>query len=719
MNQEIFRKTLVCQQDQSDCGVACLQWLVRYYGGDISLETLRELSGTSKQGTTLLGLYQAANRIGFEADGCEADINALIEHNEPTILHVQLENNLQHYLICFAYQKGGVFVVGDPSGKVQNYTQQELDKIWISKKCLTLKPVERFQKVSSIWQAKKNWLLNLIRDDANILVVSIVIGLGIAVLGLVMSIFSQKLIDEILPSKNFKKLYLGIGLVFFLLLIRSGFIALRQYILLRQGKDFNSRIVGSFYDSLLLLPKSFFDTRKIGDLVARMNDTARIQRVISQIAGNVIIDILVVCVSLGFLFSYQWQMGTFALIVLPFYFYLIYRFNKHIIEAQRNLMSAYALRESNYISTLQGIRAIKNFNKQSFFSQLNRTFYANFQDKVFHLGKIDIRISIISSVATVIFLVSFLAYLSYEVLHGNMKTGEMMAVLGMASSLMPSISNLALLAIPINEAKIAFDRMFEFVSIEPEKQEGVEVNEFKSLIVKNLSFRFAGRKLLLDDISLEIDKGKFVAIIGESGSGKSTLSQIIEKFYEPESGKITVNSTNELSKIQTNSWRKIIGIVPQEIHLFNGSVIDNICVGEIPNNLSEFTTFCKEFGFEDFLNNLPQGIATIVGEEGINLSGGQKQIIALLRVLYKKPQLLILDEATSALDRNTEKFVMNLLEKLKSKIGVLFISHRLNTIKSVADSIYIIENGKITHSGNHEQLLLSENIYSQYWLEMI
>ncbi|WP_435356639.1 peptidase domain-containing ABC transporter [Emticicia sp. SJ17W-69] len=718
MNQKVFEKTLVRQQDQSDCGVACLQWLVRYYRGEISLEKLRELSGTSKQGTTLLGLYQAANQIGFVAEGCEADINALIEHDEPTILHVQLENNLQHYIICFSYLKEGGFVIGDPSGKIQNYSQEELDKIWMSKKCLTLKPTEQFQQYESIWRAKKKWLFNLIRDDANILIASIAIGLSIAVLGLVMSVFSQKLIDEILPTKNFKKLYLGVALVFFLLLIRVGFVALHQYILLKQGKDFNSRIVGSFYDSLLFLPKSFFDTRKIGDLVARMNDTARIQRVISQIVGNVMIDVLVVFVSLGFLFSYQWQIGLFALIVLPFYFLLIYRFNKPVIEAQRNLMSAYALRESNYISTLQGIRTIKNFNKQPFFSQLNRAFYGNFQDKVFSLGKIDIRISIISSIASVIFLVSILAYLCYEVLHGKMKIGEMMAVLGMASSLMPSISNLALLAIPINEAKIAFDRMFEFVSIPSEKEEGVEIKEFKSLIVNNLSFRFAGRKQLFNNISFEIRKGECVAIIGESGSGKSTLSQILEKFYEPENGQILINNKSELSKIQTNSWRKILGIIPQEIHLFNGTVIENICIGEIPKDLSEFMAFCKEYGFEDFINNLPQGIMTIVGEEGINLSGGQKQIIALLRVLYKKPQLLILDEATSALDRNIEKILMNLLKKLKSEIGILFISHRLNTLKNVADSIYILENGEITHSGNHEQLLLSENIYSQYWLEM-
>ena len=714
MNQNLFKKTLVRQQDQSDCGVACLQWLVRYYEGEVSLEKLRELSGTNKQGTTLLGLYQAANQIGFEAEGCEADINALIEHGEPIILHVKLDNNLQHYVICFSYTKKDSFIVGDPSGKIDYYTKSELDKIWVSKKCLILKPGKDFQKSKSIWQAKKKRLVQLIRDDASILGASIFIGLGIAILGLVMSIFSQKLIDEILPAKDFKRMYLGISLVFFLLLVRAGFTSLRQHILLRQGKDFNGRMVSSFYDSLLLLPKSFFDTRKIGDLVARMNDTARIQRVISQIAGNVMIDILVVCVSLGFLFSYQWQMGTFALIVLPFYFFLVYRFNKAVIEAQRSLMGAYALKESNYISTLQGIRTIKNFNKQSFFSQLNRAFYGNFQEKVFNLGKIDIRINIVSSIASVIFLISILFYLCHEVLQGNIKTGEMMAVLGMASSLMPSVSNLALLSIPLNEAKIAFDRMFEFVSINPENQEGLEVKVFNSLTVKDVCFRFAGRIPILKNISFEISKGEMIGIVGESGSGKSTLSQILEKFYTAESGEILLNHYIELSTIQTNSWREIIGVVPQEIYLFNGTVVENICMGEIPNDLNKFMIFCQEYGFEDFLNTLPNGFMTIIGEEGVNLSGGQKQLIAILRVLYKKPQLLILDEATSALDRTTERFVMKLLEKLKPQMGILFISHRLNTIMN-ADKIIVLENGTMIEEGTHHELFMKQGAYMKMW----
>lgn len=205
-------------------------------------------------------------------------------------------------------------------------------------------------------------------------------------------------------------------------------------------------------------------------------------------------------------------------------------------------------------------------------------------------------------------------------------------------------------------------------------------------------------------------------MVGESGSGKSTLGQILQRFYSFENGSIKVNKEYELNDIELKSFRNLIGVIPQEINIFNGTVIDNILLGDTvtPETIMEFIT---QYGFLDYFNQLPQGLATIVGEEGINLSGGQKQIIAFARVLFKKPQFLILDESTSAMDRNTENFSMKLLEKIKPKCAIFFISHRLNTLKNIADEIYVLENNTITHHGNHEQLLQINNFYSEYWKE--
>lgn len=714
MNKKHIEKTHTLQLDQSDCGVACLMSLIKLNGGTNSIEKLRELSGTTKQGTSMLGLYQVANQIGFTAEGCEADIQALIDHKQPVILHVVIENQLQHYVVCYEYDIEKGFLIGDPAKGIYYLKADELDKIWVSKSCLTLEVNESFIKAETEKHSQKKWFLSLLKEDYKLLWISVLLGVFVAGLGLAMSLFSQKLIDDILPSNNIKKLVSGIGLLTILLLARVGISALREFFLLQQSKDFNNRINTNFFSSLLQLPKPFFDTRKIGELVARLNDTQRVQRVIKMLASSLVIDVLVSLISMVFLFMYSWKIGFISLLSVPIYFYIIFRSNKKIINSQKEVMQSYAFNESNYINTIQGIATIKNDNKQEVFNKTNEVIFANFQDKIFNLGKINIALSWQSGLASVFFLIGVLVYTSIQVFNKEIKLGELMAILGIVSSLMPSIANLALISIPINEAKIAFNRMYEFASIEKEYEEGLTISEINSIKIQNLSFRFAGRSELFTNINLNIEKGKFTAIVGESGSGKSTLGQILQRFYNFENGAIIVNNQYNLNKIELKSYRNLIGVIPQEITIFNGNVLDNILLGNIDTqeNILQFLT---HFGFDTYFNQLPQGLATILGEEGINLSGGQKQIIALARVLYKKPQLLILDEATSAMDRNTENFTMNLLKRVKPNCAIFFISHRLNALKNNADIIFILENKTISKLGTHEDLMKSTNFYSDFW----
>lgn len=706
-------KTLTLQHDQTDCGVACLLSLIRYYGGDYSMEKLRELSGTNTGGTSLLGLYQAANQTGFTAEGCEADIPALIEHAQPVILHVVQEKYLNHYVVCYGHADGK-FIIGDPAKGITHYTQEELKQTWQSKACLTLTPDETFIKTETQKSDKRKWFISLLKEDKELLAFSILLGLCIAVLGMAMAIFSQKLIDDILPSQNSRKLVAGILLLAFLLLVRTGLDAIRNLFLIRQTRDFNNRINDRFYSSLLWLPKLFFDTRKTGELVARLNDTQGVQRVITTIAGSTIIDALTALVSFAFLFYYSWQTGIIATVSLPFYFLLVYAFNRRIISAQRQVMQGYALSESNYITTMQGIAAIKNSNRIPFFQKLNRLIYGNFQEKAVTLGKINVKLTVFSSIFSVLFLVGILSYTSFLVFNNQMKLGELMAILSISGSLLPAVAGLALIAIPINEAKVAFNRMYEFAALKPEEAGSTPNTDFRSLEVERLAFRFAGQKQLLKDISLTVKKGECVAIVGESGCGKSTFIQILQKFYPFESGTITINGNIGLSEIKTQDWRNIIGVIPQEIAIFNGNVVDNLLLSP-EDNPADVEKFIADYGFMPFIQSLPQGFGTILGEEGINLSGGQKQMLALIRILYRKPQLLILDEFTSGMDRETEQVALQLINRLKAQTAILFVSHRLYSLKNIADRIYIFDKGTVSHSGTHVQLLQSSNFYSDYW----
>lgn len=735
VNTHIIKKTFVRQQDSSDCGVACLKSAIRFYEGDISLERLRELTGTSIQGTTLLGLYEAAQKTGFDAEGCEAGISDLVQHGEPTILHVLVEGELEHYVLWYGHintlgeerrgdKNNGTIrkhLIGDPARGVIELTDQELANIWKSGKCLTLAPNTRFIKLGYQNKRKKEWFLNLIREDIGLLATASGLGLLMAVLGMVMAVFSQKLIDDILPAKNLTKLLTGILLVTFLLLVRVGLEMMRTYILLRQSKDFSNRIISGFYDKLLDLPKSFFDKRKTGDIVARMNDTARIQRVISQLAGQVLVDVLVVMVSVGFLFFYSWQIALGLIACMPVYFMLIYRFHRPIGEKQRQGMVHYALNESNFISTVSGIRPIKSLNRQSIFGMLNRTMYGVYQDCIWGLAMVQLRLNIYASVSGILILVGILSYASYMVLIGTLKTGELMAIIGMGSSLLPSVAGLALLAIPVNEAKIAFERMFEFTDLDPECFDNSEECQdivIESLQIKNISFRFPGRKTILNDFSMELKKGEIAGVVGESGCGKSTLLQVIERFYEPESGQLSVNDTVDAHSIPLGDWRKNIACVPQDVHIFSGTVLDNILLGLQPDheNLEKF--FNLE-SISSFVNTLPQGVLTLVGEEGLNLSGGQKQWIGMMRAFIQKPKILLLDEATSAMDAESEQKILQLLLQLKSQMGIIYVSHRLHTLPKLCDRIYILEGGQLTASGSHQDLLERDNLYSNFWKGLI
>lgn len=723
---KILQKTFTLQQGKSDCGVACLLSVIKYYRGSATLENLRKLSGTNITGTTLLGLYQAAKQTGFAAQGCESDMEGLMNHGRPCILHVVIDEKMEHYVVCFGAaplqkeEEEPSFIIGDPAKGIIYLTRGELEKIWKSKTCLTLEPKESFKKATDIKSEKRKWIIELIKTDYPILAIAAALGVIVAALSMIMAVFSQKIIDELLPKKEFTKLYLGIGLVFFLLLIKEGLSVLRQYFLIRQGKDFNIRIIDFFYHQLLQLPKPFFDTRKIGEFTARLTDTSRIQRVISQLAGSTAIDILMAIVSTVFIFVYSWQAGIACLIAMPVFYLLIYVHNKKIIEGQRSIMVSYAMAEGNYISTLQGIEPIKNYNKQELFSTSNKNIYEIYQTNIFSLGKIQIRLSFLANAFGVIFLIAVLTFTSYQVLHDHLKTGELIAILSMLGFLLPCVARLALIKIPINEAKIAFDRMFEFTSIEPEKDEDeIDIKKFERLLVQNLSFRFAGRRPIIKDISFEVNKGEVIAIMGENGCGKSTLVQILQKHYQPEAGKIFLNNEMFLHETSATAWRKLIGVVPQNIHIFNGTVLDNIAFDDVQNRAQEVILFLQQMGFAPFIDSLPQSLVTLVGEEGINLSGGQKQMIALARALYHKPQLLILDEATAAMDRQSERFVLQLLQHLKKEMAIIFITHRLHVLKSFCDRIYILENGAISNYGNHGQLLETKNLYSNYWNDLV
>ena len=712
-----IRKTSVLQHDSSDCGVACLASVIRYNGGETTLDRLRNLSGTGKTGTSMLGLYQAAEKHGILAEGYEATVESIKEYEHPLILHVLIDEKLEHYILSYGFENGH-FLIWDPARGFLTMKEQDLDKIWKSKKCLSVRPGSNFEVKSTKKGEKRRWLLSMLKPDKDLLLVSVILGILFSLLGMVMAIYSQKLIDKILPSGKFTLLFASAGLVLLLLIVRIAISGIRQLFLLSQGKLFNVRVVDDFFTILLDLPKWFFDTRKTGDFVARLNDTMRIQKVIADIVSIYIIDILVLILTTGLMFYYSVEAGLLSLVCLPIIYFIIYRMNNSIKTSQHEMMSAYAMNESNFIDSVQGILTIKNLGWKKYFIKRNNLIYSDFQEKAVSLGKIKITLSIVTGVTSSLYLIILLIWSSMKVMSSELTPGELMAIISLGSTLLPSLLNLALITVPITEAKVAINRMFEFTQIESEANRDINAAEsikIDTLELRSIFFRYPGQKLLLEDINLVVKKGEIVSLAGESGSGKSTLASIILKHYDYESGEIVINNNINATAYNLNDWRSKISLVPQDIHIFSGTILQNLISDPDETKLKYLLEVLEQYGLTPFYNNFPSGLLTIVGEEGINLSGGQKQLIAFTRAILQSPDIMIIDEGTANMDRITEIFIHNLIVGLKCRMGILLISHKINILKDISDKICVLEGKTIKYEGTHDELMEKSPTYIQYF----
>jgi len=722
-----IRETFTRQYSQYYCGLACLTSIVKYHGGDTTQEKLRDSSGTTLQGTSLLGLYQSAQKLGFTANAYEADLENLKKIEVPVILHILKDEKLEHYVVCYGYNNGK-FLLGDPGWGIIEYRDEELEAVWKSHAMLVLKPNDSFVRKENHTRNMLAWFKELVKDDVPVLAVAAFMGMVLAVLGLAVAIYTQKLIDKILPSNNTRLLFQSLA-IFVLILIAKAFLGyIRGIFLVRQSKEMNIRVVSSFFGKLMLLPQNFFDCTSTGDMIGRLNDSQRIQRVVINLSSNIVIDILIILSASVYIFMLSPSTGLISLLSIPVFGALAWRYNRNIIDKQREVMQSYAASESKYIDTIQGIKVVKAANKEGLLSKSVQGVYNFFQDKVYELSILGNKINLLAQLGSVALISAVIAWTAYLVLGKQLLLGEMMGIVSIVGSLVTSVINTAMANIQFQEAKIAFERMYEFSSAEPEYETQVQSQKSKvqslespatsieTLEVKGLNFRFAGKSLLLKDINATFKRGEIATIFGEIGCGKSTLISVLQRFYPVESGEILANGAN-WQEIDVPQWRSKVAAVEQHVKLFNGTILENICMDEYIN-FERVDNFCKEIGIDHFINEFQQGYATIISENSANLSGGQQQLIALARALYQKPQILLLDEATAAMDRRTEQFVLKLLQRLKNEMIVIFVTHRVQLARHT-DKIIVIENKQISTAGTHEEVIRNNRLYREAFEEVL
>ncbi len=689
-----IKKIFISQHDEADCGAACLLMIVKYFGGISSLETVRERCGTSSNGTTMLGLIKASEEFGLKAEGFQTDIYHLKKMINPIILHVH-KNHFDHYIVCFGYHNDK-FVIADPAEGVLTYNERQIENIWISKYCLSLEKDDSFIFKPATYVNMHKTFYKLIKEDTGLLIISSCIGIVISILNLSIAIFSEKLVDVIIPQHKIRTLILSLTLLFFVLVLRTIFFAVREYIITFQGLRLNKRLISFFYSHILELPIIFFRTRTIGDITTRFGDIYKICSFIKNLTSNFIIDLFIIIVSIVAIFTYSSNIGFLILTTIPLTFIFTYRYNKRLLNKQKNMMAAYSQCENSFINTINGIDVIKILKKQDYFNKKNIYIYNKYLNKRFDLEKDNIRLSMTTDFICVCLLILCITLISIQILKYNTDIGIFIAIITLTGSMLPSIINLMLYIIPLNEAKAAFYRMIEILSINKEtNNDNYTIDTVYEVHFQKINFSYPGNDILLKNITVTFKKNEIVFITGENGTGKSTLCNILEKFYTPSNGEIIINHMINLKNISFSEWRKHIGFMEQTPWIINGTIMDNIILGDENISPNYILEKCEQWGINSFFNNLPQKYSTEIEDNGNNLSLGQKQIIAFIRVLIRNYEIIILDEPLASLDKQNSIFIMNLLTKIKEGRIIIIISHNIEQYKNLADKIYAINKGSL------------------------
>lgn len=707
--------TLIKQHDMRDCGAACLASVAGHYGLQLPIAKIRQLCHTDKRGTNALGLIQGLEQIGFNAKGVKASLENLPQAPLPAIAHTIFKEQFQHYVVIYKIHKGKISVMNPAYGKIETYTTEEFAKIWTGVLIL-LEPNEYFEKRNEKTGLYQRFY-QLIQPHRSILLQALVGAIFYTLLGLSTSIYIQKITDYVLVDGNRRLLNLLSVIMIVLLLFQIFLGVMKSVLTLQTGQKIDKYLILGYYKHLLKLPQRFFDTMRVGEIISRVNDAVKIRTFINDVSIQIVVNVFIVLFSFALMFTYYWKLALIVALVIPFYLGIYVITNWLNKKVERRMMEESAELESHLVESLNAVKTIKQFGAEIYannktdihFSTLLKTIYKSVLNDLFS----DNTSEFISRIFTIVLLWVGAGY----VIDREITPGELLSFYALIGYFTSPVSQLIGMNKSIQNALIASDRLFEIMDLEQEEvTDKIELTaeQIGNINFENVTFSYGSRREVFKDFSCVIQKGKTTAIVGESGSGKTTLATLIQNLYPVNSGKITIGDY-EVQYLSHYSLRTLIGVVPQQIDLFSGNVIENIAFGEDFPDMQRVIDLTKQLGILSFIEQLPNGFQTHLGENGSQLSGGQRQRIAIARALYKNPEILILDEATSSLDTDSEQVIQAALNELKrTNKTLIVIAHRLSTIAH-SDTILVLKNGQLIEQGTHQELLARETTYKAMW----
>ncbi|KAF5071874.1 Lactococcin-G-processing and transport ATP-binding protein LagD [anaerobic digester metagenome] len=704
----------VKQRDIMDCGAACIASIAAHYKLHLPVARVRQLANTDKKGTNILGLTEAAEKLGFMAKGVKGTYDSLLKIPTPAIAHLHLPNGLLHFVVIIKATEKGVRVMDPATGNIESRSKEVFSKEWTGILVLMV-PSDGFEikneKVSNITR-----LFALLKPHRAVMTQALVGAIFFSIIGLSTSIYIQKLTDFVFVNGN-RNLLNIMSVAMIALLVVQVVLGIYQTIFtLKTGQLIDAKLILGYYKHLLKLPQRFFDTMQTGEIISRINDAVKIRSFINNTLISLIVNVLIVGFSFALMFIYSWKMALLVLAVIPIYIGLYAITNRLNKKTERRIMEEAASLESQLVESINTVGTIKRFGIEEFSNTKTEYRFIKLLNSGYTSGLNSVFTSFSTTFVSRLFTIIVLWVGSYFVLTSKLTVGELLSFYAILGYFSGPLNSLIGVNLSIQHAFIASDRLFEIMDLEQEKENRVALTKdlIGDIVFQNVSFRYGSRIDVFKDFNLTIKKGQITAIVGESGSGKSTLIHLLQNIYPISSGKIYINDI-DITQFENHSLRQIVGVIPQKVELFKGSIAENISIGEFEPDMNRVLEICKKVGLTKFIEQLPEGYSTDIGENGTSLSGGQRQKIAFARVMYRNPEIVILDEATSALDTESEDTLMEVIQEMKQKgKTVIMIAHRLSTVLN-ADRIVVMDNGNVIEQGTHNSLYTSGGKYFRMW----
>lgn len=706
-----------------DCGPACLRIISKYYGKNLRADTLRKLSNTTRLGSSLYGLSEAAETIGFRSISIKCDFQTLKkEAHLPCIAHWR--NN--HFVVVYAIKNGKVYV-SDPAMSKLVYTEEEFIEGWIGKNAfrdtkegivLLLDTTPRFtdfhEDAKGTFEDGFSFILKYFLKYKNFILQLLLALTAGSLLSLLFPFLTQSVVDIGIQNKDLGFIYLILISQLCLTIGQTVIELIRSWVLLHLSTRINVSLVSDFFVKLMKLPISYFDVKMTGDIMQRIHDHSRIESFLTSATLQIIFSIFNAIVFSVLLLFFSAKIFFVFTIFSVLYVVWILVFMKRRAKLDYANFAVASQEQSKVMELITGMQDIKLHNAE----RQKRWGWEYLQASLFKLRIKSLTLEQMQSVGSNMIhhlqniVVSILS--ATAVIDGDLTLGMMMAVSYIVGQINAPVSQFVSFLHQAQNARISMDRLTEIHSKRNEEDPDDEkITDFapdENIVIRDLSFKYPGSDdLVLRDINLTIPANKVTAIVGASGGGKTTLMKLLIKFYEPHSGEIKVGPY-DLQNISQRSWRQHIGVVMQEGFIFNDTIAQNIVVNDTAIDKRKLFRAAEIANIHDFISTMPKGYNTKIGNEGVGMSTGQKQRIFIARAVYKNPSIIFFDEPTSSLDANNETIIMkNLNEFLEGRTAVI-IAHRLSTVKN-ADQIVVIEKGTTVETGTHYSLLEKRGSY--------